>query len=275
MIAIAIVMAIMGLAGAPGAIIFQAGIKTKRVLFLAFGFIFTALGQSYVVGAYSVFVVSLLRIFSATRPDVPTWPLWIAAFFHSVAAPTYGMKEKPEEPTAQHSTLGIVSLAATIVFIISAFAPSVLVPVYGWIPFFERTKNNYSSGVARDAFVESIICLHISMDLAQPSDPNETLFELTPETEQRIDSLIHRGLTMSQRVTDSFLEDLHPELKSNYKHYLIYGSEIYYQGLQAMKMGKIKEGYEKQIEGISLVNLWHVWWESKRDVLGKKLLIFK
>jgi hypothetical protein len=140
LIAVAIVMVIMGLAGAPGAMLFAAGQKAQSASVRVFGFILAALGQSYVVGAYAVFVVGLLRWFSAGRPDVPTWPLWIAAFFHSGAVPAYGMKERPEQPTAQHRTLGIVSLAGVAVFFIAAFAPASLKPVYGWVPFFERKE---------------------------------------------------------------------------------------------------------------------------------------
>lgn len=137
LIVVAIVMVIMGFAGAPGAGLFAAGQKAQNTLLRLCGLILAALGQSYVVGAYVVFVVGLLRWFSTGRPDVPTWPLWIAAFFHSGAVPTYGMKERPEEPTAQHYTLGIVALVATGVFFIAAFAPGALKSIYGWVPFFD------------------------------------------------------------------------------------------------------------------------------------------
>jgi hypothetical protein len=140
LIAVAIVMVVMGFAGAPGAMLFAAGKKAKSALLEVFGLILAALGQSYVVGAYAVFVVGLLRWFSTGRPDVPTWPLWIAAFIHSGAAPAYGMKERSEQPTAQHRTLGIVSLAATVVFFIAAFAPGVLKLIYGWVPLFEKKE---------------------------------------------------------------------------------------------------------------------------------------
>jgi hypothetical protein len=141
LIAVAIVMVIMGFAGAPGAMLFAVGQKRKSALLGVFGLILAALGQSYVAGAYAVFVVGLLRWFSTGRPDVPTWPLWIAAFIHSGAAPTYGMKERPEQPTAQHRTLGIVSLAATVVFLIAAFAPpGSLRLIYGWVPLFEEKE---------------------------------------------------------------------------------------------------------------------------------------
>jgi len=136
---IAIVMVIMGLAGAPGALIFEAGKKTKNVLLSVLGFVLSALGQSYVVGAYAVFVVSLLRWFSEARPNIPTWPLWIAAFFHSLAAPEYAKRERAKEPTAQHYSLGIVVLLSIVFFFIMVFAPNTLNPIYGWVPFYQST----------------------------------------------------------------------------------------------------------------------------------------
>ncbi len=137
LIAVAIMMFVMGFAGAPGAMIFVVGQKVQNALLRVCGLILAALGQSYVVGAYAVFVVGLLRWFSTCRPDLPVWPLWIAAFFHSGAVPLYGMKEKPEKPTASSLTLGIVALMAEVVFLIVAFAPWVLKSLYGWVPYFD------------------------------------------------------------------------------------------------------------------------------------------
>lgn len=133
---IAIVMMIMGLTGAPGAMLFEIGRKTSNAFLSVTGFILTAIGQTYIVGAYIVLVVALLQLFALARPDVPTWPLWIAAFFHSGAVPVYGMKEKPTEPTAQHYTLGIVALLAAVIFFVAVFVPAILRPLYGWVPYF-------------------------------------------------------------------------------------------------------------------------------------------
>jgi hypothetical protein len=141
LIAVAIVMVVMGAAGAPGAMLFKIGQTAKNSFLQIGGLILAALGQWYVVGAYTVFIIGLLRWFSEIRPEVPTWPLWIAAFIHSGAAPTYGMKETPEEPAAQHLTLGIVAAAATVTFFVVAFAPQMLSPLYGWVPYFDRMVN--------------------------------------------------------------------------------------------------------------------------------------
>lgn len=137
LISVALVMIIMGVAGAPGAILFAAGQKFKNGFLRILGLLIAALGQSYIVGAYTVFVVGLLRWFSEGWPEVPTWPLWIAAFFHSGAAPSYGMKERPEEPAAQHLTLGVVALTASVIFFVAAFAPQALAALYGWVPYFD------------------------------------------------------------------------------------------------------------------------------------------
>lgn len=143
MLLIAIVILVMGFGGMPGALLHHKGKSSYNGFLIFSGYVFTALGQSYVVGAYSVFAVSLLRWFTEGHPDLPTWPLWIAAFYHSGTPASLAMKENPEEPTAQHSTLGFVSLISILVFILIAFSPNTLKPVYGWVPYYQH--NNPSS----------------------------------------------------------------------------------------------------------------------------------
>jgi hypothetical protein len=139
LIAVGAVMIVMGLSGAPGAMIFEAGERKHSAALRAVGFTLAALGQSYVVGAYAVLLVSVLRVFSATRPHLATWPLWVAAFFHAGAVTAYAMKERPEMPTAQHYTLGVVSLLSFAIFLMVAISPSWLSPLYEWVPFFAGT----------------------------------------------------------------------------------------------------------------------------------------
>ena len=138
MFVMAIVMLVMGFGGAPGGILFEVGRKSQNQLLMSAGFILTALGQAFVICSYTVFVVSVLRAISAAAPDLPTWPLWIAAFFHSEAVPTFAMKERPAEPSAQHMTLGIVSSISFVCFLVMAFAPQWLSSVFGWVPFFQN-----------------------------------------------------------------------------------------------------------------------------------------
>ena len=138
---IAIIMLLMGLCGAPGAIFFELGRKAQNGALTILGLILTAFGQSFVICSYAVFVVSALRAVSVAMHDIPTWPLWIAAFFHSNAVPVYAMKERPEVPTSQHMTLGFVSFVSFVCFLIMAFAPQCLDPIFSWIPFFQSNIN--------------------------------------------------------------------------------------------------------------------------------------
>jgi len=279
LIAVAIVMVIMGFAGAPGAILFAAGQKAQNALLRMFGLILAALGQSYVVGAYVVFMAGLLRWFSTSSPDVPTWPLWAAVFFHSVAVPTYGTREMPSEPTAQHHTLGIVALVAIVIFIITALSPGVLKPIYGWVPLFNgntiksSTASNFPEQFLDDrtAFVQSITALRESSDLSQPSDSSGGSFTIPKEIERRIHSRIEEGIALSKRVNDAFLDYIHPDLKDYYRNKLIIGTQIYYDGIKESIRGNVSMAFKKQIEGNGLVNEWIVWWESHSKNLAKRV----
>ncbi len=136
LVAIAAVMMIMGLGGATGAVLFEIGCKAKNRTLIWSGYILAAVGQSFVVCAYSVFIVSALRAFSAAS-HIPEWPLWAGALFHSVATPVYAMKENPGSISPQHAVLGVVSVVAFLCFLIMAFFPHWISPVFGWVPFFE------------------------------------------------------------------------------------------------------------------------------------------
>jgi hypothetical protein len=133
---IGLVVLVMGVGGLPGALIFEAGRKSSNKALLLLGVAATAVGQSYIVCAYSAFVVSALRAFSGAYEQVPTWPLWIAAFFHSCAPTAYAKKERFGVPTSQNLALGIAGFAAFVCFVVMVVNPAPLHGVFGWVPFF-------------------------------------------------------------------------------------------------------------------------------------------
>ena len=136
MIGIALAMVLMGVGGAPGAIIYRWGRKSESTILRSIGFLACALGQAFVVGAYIVLVIGSLYWFSTNYPESPTWPLWIAAFFHSHAVPIYAMKERPPERTAQHDSLELVSFFTFVLFIVVVLFPQTLSLIYEWVPFY-------------------------------------------------------------------------------------------------------------------------------------------
>ena len=244
LIAVAIVIPVMGLAGAPGALLYAAGQRAQRSALRIVGLLVAALGQSFVVGAYAVLLVGLVRWFAAGRPDMPTWPLWIAAFFQSGAAPTYAMKERPDEPTAQHRTLGVVALAATIIFFLGALSPAPLRSVYGWVPLFDKllspgeaiatpagaalTPSRAESG--RDDCREAIMSFIRAHGMM--SDEAGNIVQLTASQEKEMLDLIRNGLGKAKEVSDTFLQGVHPRLKSEFRDHLVAGWQLYLAGLE-------------------------------------------
>ena len=78
---------ILGLIGLPGAYIYFAGRKIGNTPMKVIGFGLSTVGQTYAQCAYIVFVIGLLHFISSGKPEMPTWPLWLAAFFHSGVGP--------------------------------------------------------------------------------------------------------------------------------------------------------------------------------------------
>ena len=224
LISIGIMIFVMGFAGAPGSMLYVVGEKTKRSALRIGGLILAAIGQSYVVGAYAVFVVGLLRWFSASRPDLPVWPLWIAAFIHSGAIPFYAIKERPEKPTASHLTLGLVVLAAEIFFFTAILAPQTLKPIYGWVTNsiglthyinpVNWTKEDYQSERhflnAKKADDELWNMLGTA---GQPGVPQSGI------STKKIKELLALAIRESNFVTDDFLSKTHPDLPQQYSNY--------------------------------------------------------
>jgi hypothetical protein len=277
LIAVAIVIPIMGLAGAPGALLYAAGQRAQQTALRGLGLLVAALGQSFVVGVYAVLVVGLVRWFATGRPDMPTWPLWIAAFFQSGAAPTYAMKEKPEVPTAQHRTLGVVALTATIVFFLSALSPTALRSVYGWVPLFDQlasvsearsapagaalqpTRDEIGRDECRDAIMSFIRAQ------AMMSDGAGNVLQLTASQEKEMLDLIRHGLGKATEVPDTFLESVHLRLRGEFRDHLVAGWQLYLAGVE-------ERDPDKQIEGIRLVRRWDGFKQQHTDVLWETIV---
>lgn len=136
-----VMMHVMGAAGSPGAIIHAEGRKRSNYKLRRLGLIITTIGQAFVVGSYAVLAVVVLRWYLHLRPDLPTWPLWLAAAFHALGITIEALEHKPSKPTAQHDTVVPVSMIGFAIFIVAIFFPIILMPLFGWIPRFETLLN--------------------------------------------------------------------------------------------------------------------------------------
>jgi len=145
----------------------------------------------------------------------------------------------------------------------------------------KNLRNSDFSGEFMDDranFVQSITVLGESSDLInEPSNNSGEAYTIPKATEQQIFSKIKKGLALSKKVDDAFLDYIYPDLKNYYRNKLIAGTEIYYEGIKANNSGNISlgaqrqiESAQRQIEGINLMSEWVDWWNSHNKDLAKK-----
>lgn len=114
----------------------------------------------------------------------------------------------------------------------------------------------------RDAFSQSILLLRQASDLSQPP-VGETSFKMSPDQEQKYFDLFNRGLAASDRVGDSFLESLHPELRAMYRDELVAGTRLYLDGLKNSDLRRQLEGDRKMVRWIGF------WEKHNREIVEK------
>lgn len=122
--------------------------------------------------------------------------------------------------------------------------------------------------VDRDAFVISLTKWGESSDIT--NQKNNT--DATQEQTDKVILLISESIDSSKKVSDKFLDYMHPALKENYRNKLLKGEEIYSQGLAESKSTDTiaSESVKKQIEGSGLINEWLIWWKGVSGKLSEK-----
>lgn len=135
----------LGIAAIPGGIAVQMADQGGAKFFRGFGIGITILLQSFIACSYAVFVVSLVRWFAHSYPQIPTWPLWIAAFLQAVMGPFQSFQSGQADKDKGtrdfiDATLPSVMLATVICFFLMVFSPTFLERLFVWIPFFEYNR---------------------------------------------------------------------------------------------------------------------------------------
>ncbi|MHB1458128.1 MAG: hypothetical protein ACYC0V_14560 [Armatimonadota bacterium] len=136
-------MTLIRLIAIPGNLLIKLGRKIETIYIIVLGSILTVLGQLYIVGIYAISVVALLDYYIKIKPEIPTWPLWIAAYIHCILVPHYGLKKVIQDIynkqfyfPAEDISLIIVAVFTQVLFFIVVFNHTILRPFYGWIPHF-------------------------------------------------------------------------------------------------------------------------------------------
>ena len=109
-----------------------------------------------------------------------------------------------------------------------------------------------------------------AMDLTMPPDNSGKPFDMPKKQEDQIRSKLAEGISLSQKIDDSFLDYLHPDLKNNFRNKYVRGYELILEGLNSDTSDVNSIGVRKQIEGSNLIGEFNDWWDSNRDIITNK-----
>ena len=136
-----VVPILMGLGGAPGALIGGSStyVDGKKI----FGMVISALGQTTIVLLYEVMLIGYIRK-AIVQPNVIGWILWIVGFFVAIgpvrsAIGDSVMTEKDDplitRRNVQHTAISITFYASVVIYIIFAIFPLLSINYFSWLPF--------------------------------------------------------------------------------------------------------------------------------------------
>ena len=88
--------------------------------------------------------------------------------------------------------------------------------------------------------------------------------------EQKMKSLINKGIGLSKEISDDFLTFLHPEFSANFRNKLVKSYEIYLDGFTSQSD---ESTISLQMQTNQLVSDWDTFWENNFDQINNNLSI--
>lgn len=153
---------LIGFGGIPGSLVSDFARYKHSEKGMKIAFIMTTLGQSFVMGACIALLIGLLYKLQNIRPDLPSWPIWISIYIYVVATPSDIIKNEPDKSTFQYKCLGHTSLISLILFLMLAFVPQIVSPIYSWVPYsrFVSHVNKNTHNKLRSDFMVTLSCIN-------------------------------------------------------------------------------------------------------------------
>ncbi len=112
----------------------------------------------------------------------------------------------------------------------------------------------------------SILLLYKAMELTDYEDLEP---ELKKEINEEFFASSEEGVALGKRVSDEYLNYIHPEIQNMFKNKLVKGFEIYASGREMIEIGDadnstgyIVGGTQKQIDGQQLIAEWSLWFNE-------------
>jgi len=267
--------------------LFKKSERPPKVIILPF-FGIAAVYQIYFWGLWSAFCVAMTIRFTQ-KPEVNwDWLYWIAGFMWCISLIGWlAHKERQgsqslEEARGIQKGTTLYSLIAIAAFLVFAFAPSLMLPPYGWaldllgLQRYIATKNASNVEIAESkrghsltSGAERALCKTTIMSFIQAhammSDDKGRVVQLSAEEEAQMKTLILTGLSAASGVSDGYLRGIHPELPREFREHLVDGWRLYLNGLENSDPGK-------QIKGIQLVQRWEAFKKKNIDLLYESLI---
>lgn len=217
-----------------------------------------AIFQIYFWGFWSAFCVATTLKFTQ-KPEVTwDWLYWLAGFAESVSLIGW-LAHK--EPGSSKGT-GFYSLIAIVAFLVFAFAPSLMLPPYGWAlkPLgFQTVQEDPGRVACRDAIMSFIEAQGMM------SDERGNVVQLSKAQEEQLKQRIRQGLSSAAQVPDHFLDSIHPELRSEFAGHLVLGWQLYLEGLE-------RNDPARQIAGIKNLQRWQEFKDANVDLLYQRII---
>ena len=96
-------------------------------------------------------------------------------------------------------------------------------------------------------------------------DKDGNILQLTVKQEEEMKGLIRIGIESAKKVSDSFLDQVHPELKHQFTDHLVNGWTLYLEGLN-------RQSVTDQLSAIQLVQRWEAFREANIDLLYERII---
>jgi hypothetical protein len=265
---------VIGLAGAPGALLTAAVTRGKTGSEVpAWGVLLTALGQ---------FAASLVWI-AALYNSVHGWLdngsglgrflVWVVALIIANAPLAVALKDAAREPNknVQHVATTIASPLTLIASLVLLFVPSLLEKGFGWVPHF---GNGASSNQAQTSLPPEYVSHRDSLSSAFQAfstvtrltqvPAGQTSMASTPEHDLKVKRALEQGLRAGRSVGRDFLNWLHPQMQEHFEGRYLAGQALYLEGLQ-------EQNPAKQIRGNELIAEWYSqFWEAHSKMVVAK-----
>ncbi len=115
----------------------------------------------------------------------------------------------------------------------------------------------------RDAFDQSLLAFWQAKEMFRKKQGQSMVFRTADKEKVYFETMI-KGVVLSEKISDEFLDFLHPQLKEMYRGYLINGKRNYV-------LGSVKGDRFSQTQGSQLVLKWEEFWGKNQEGILAKL----